>query len=285
LITSILLLNGLSGHTASKNGALTLSGSSKVTAPGAVIVDSTASQAAQTSGSAQLIAPLIKISGGSSGSGFNPPSGANVYTQVTPQTADPLAAIPVPSPTPVISSAPGWTAGSGSTPWKPTSTSGTVSLSPGYYQGGINVSGGTSVTLGSGIYYLGGPLTWNSTGTLDGTAGVMIYVAPGTSSQGITFSSGVFKVSPPASGTYQGIVLFQDRTSSAKVSLSGGSGWSVSGTVYVAKAPLTLSGGSNATVGSSFIAETLNVSGGSFIIAPPTVQTPDPTKHEVILVE
>src|SRR5439155_6217824 len=94
-----------------------------------------------------------------------------------------------------------------------------VTLNPGLYQGNISVSGSANVTLNSGTYYVQGSFTWNSSGTLDGTRGVLIYVVPGSNTQGITITSGTINVSPMTSGTYQGISLWQERTSTARATL------------------------------------------------------------------
>jgi len=70
-------------------------------------------------------------------------------------------------------------------------------------------------------------------------------------------------MTPPQSGPYAGMAIFQDRTSTQTVTLSGGSTWSFSGTVYAAKANVTVSGGSGAQMGSQYIADTLTISGSS----------------------
>src|SRR5206468_2452122 len=58
-------------------------------------------------------------------------------------------------------------------------TSGDVSLQPGVYKGGINVSGTGSLTLAPGIYYMdGGGFSFAGQGSLFGE-GVMIYNNPG----------------------------------------------------------------------------------------------------------
>jgi hypothetical protein len=94
----------------------------------------------------------------------------------------------------------------------------------------------------------------------------MFYNAPGSSgSTGkITVSGGGTVVqSPITTGTYYGMSVFQDRSSTQPITLSGGSGWNFTGTVYAAKASVDVSGGSNATVGSQFVADTMTLSGSS----------------------
>jgi hypothetical protein len=52
---------------------------------------------------------------------------------------------------------------------------------------------------------------------------------------------GVVALSPPTSGTYQGITIFQDRSVPTPMSLQG-INLSIGGTVYAAAAPVTVSG-------------------------------------------
>jgi hypothetical protein len=59
------------------------------------------------------------------------------------------------------------------------------------------------------------------------------------------------------------MAIFHDRTSAQSITLSGGSNWDFKGTVYAAKAPVTVSGGSGARMGSQYISDTLELSGSS----------------------
>ncbi len=118
-------------------------------------------------------------------------------------------------------------------------------LSPGTYVGGIKVSGNAKVTLLPGIYYLqGGGLQVSGNAKLTGT-GVTIYNAPkGPKKQAdsISFAPGcTITLSAPTEGTYQGIVLFQDRASCTKISISGGTVQMI-GIVYAPKATLYFAG-------------------------------------------
>ena len=70
-------------------------------------------------------------------------------------------------------------------------------------------------------------------------------------------------MTPPSGGTYSGMALFQDRASTQKVTLSGGSNWAFTGTVYARSAHVDLSGGSGGQVGSQYVSDTLNLSGSS----------------------
>src|SRR5439155_25937162 len=98
-----------------------------------------------------------------------------------------------------------------------------TTIQPGIYQGGINIKGLSIVTMNPGVYYLdGGGLQVTGTATVIGT-GVTIYNTSDTMAPGpITINSlGKIALTAPASGTYQGIAIFQDRGLSQPVSLTG----------------------------------------------------------------
>jgi hypothetical protein len=107
-------------------------------------------------------------------------------------------------------------------------------------------------------------------GSLVGT-GVMIYNAPSTKGNSDTISingnsSSTVSLSPPTSGPYQGISLFQDRTSTQPLSIAGNGTFTITGTFYAAAAALSITGnGTQSTVGSQYISDTLSVSGSGAI--------------------
>jgi hypothetical protein len=235
--------------------ALNISGTGVTAGGGSVIVNSNNSEAANASGGAKLVAPEIditgdyKVSGGASFTG----------TVKTGQTAisDPLASLPVPDPTT-------FTTQSSS---KLSYSSGSHTLNPGRYIGGINISSPAAVTFSPGVYYIdGGGLTVSGGGSLTGNQ-VMIYNAPASGSDGITISgSGVLQLTPPTNGIYEGLTLFQSRTSDATANFSGGSSTSLKGTFYLPGALLNASGSSGVVdLGSQFVLGDLNVSGSATV--------------------
>lgn len=124
-----------------------------------------------------------------------------------PEASDPFASLPAPS------------VGSCTTHPTQTIVTTTVTLSPGTYCGGINLAGG-KVTFNAGTYVLdGGGLTMTSAlgGTATG-AGVTFYNT-GTGSGSCTTCYGAINsfftfgstLTAPTSGTYAGILFFQDR--------------------------------------------------------------------------
>ena len=130
---------------------------------------------------------------------------------------------------------------------------------PGIYSQ-ITVSGNASLTFKPGVYILaGGGLTVSGNASLSGS-GVMLFNAgsaynAATGSDGGTYGSitlsgnGTDTLSAPTTGTYAGILIFQDRNNSRALTLSGNATLGTSGTIYAPLASLTLSG--NAQSGTS----------------------------------
>jgi hypothetical protein len=68
-------------------------------------------------------------------------------------------------------------------------------------------------------------------------------------------------MTPPTTGIYQGMTLFQDRESANTLTVSGGGNFHVTGTFYAANALMKVSGGGNSRVGSQFISRFLEING------------------------
>jgi Flp pilus assembly protein TadG len=230
---------------------ITLSGLTQVTAKnGSVIVDSTSATSILASGTPSITTPELDLSGGISYSGTNPNKATLTKTGQTP-TPDPLANISAPSTT-------GMTVQSNSA--INLTSSATRTLSPGVYNGGITMSGSSSVTLSPGIYYMnGGGISMTGSSSITGN-GVFIY---NTGGGAINLSgSGTIALNPMTSGTYQGITVFQDRSSSVGATMSGGSNINNTGTFYFPGSRLTLSGTSGvAAMGAQMIAKNLTFTG------------------------
>jgi hypothetical protein len=210
-------------------GSLTNSGNGgvSVTGGGDLVIDSNNAKAGIQSGSGNISATVIDVTGGLSSSG----SGGFVGPiQAETAYSDPLAALAAPTP-------------SGSTFHDIAVSSKTVTLSPGTYVGGIQISGNSKVTLLPGIYILqGGGLTVSGNSSVTG-AGVMIYTAPTNGGDGIDVSgSSSITLSAMTSGAYQGIVFFQNRTSNAPIVFSGDVAVNLTGVVYAPAAPVVMSG-------------------------------------------
>ena len=202
---------------------------------------------------------------GNSGDVSLPPSRAGHFD-------DPLIGVPVPTPT----SAPVQTCPT--FPGKP----GTVTLQPGVYDctidpqgqwglqfepgdyyitGGIVINGGGEVSFGQGLYFLQGEgLTITGNGVVTGD-GVTFYIDEGQVT--LTGTSDT-QLTAPTSGTYEGIVIFQNRTLTSTVNMSGGAiadGW---GAVYAAGAQIHLVGNTGSTL-HQFISDSFLMDGNSNI--------------------
>jgi hypothetical protein len=234
--------------------SLTVSGNAalNVTNNGVVAVNSDNAAAASASGNASVTASEIDVHGGLSG------TAAFHGTLVTGAAvvSDPLATLATPSQPATQFTAVNYTG----------------TLQPGTYVGGITVSGSSAVTLQPGIYYLkGGGLTVSGSATVTGN-GVLLYLTGLTSTNATSVSiSGTADVTltPPTSGLYEGVVLFQDRTSSAAITIFGKGVLNTTGTEYAPGATVTLSGTTNTDdpihtrLGAEWIVDDLVLSGNA----------------------
>jgi Flp pilus assembly protein TadG len=242
------------------SGALTMTGTGGVSVAGVpFIIDSNSPSAAVTSGGGSATAPEFDITGtpGISGSGnFNGP----VYTG-QPPAPDPLAYLPPPDPTTMTLQS-----------HNPYHLAGTQVdfIQPGVYRGGITVSGQATLNMAPGIYYMdGGGFSFTGQGSLN-AAGVMIYNDPKSNSDNISINgTGSINFSPPTSGPYKGISLWQRRDATNTVYVTGNGGSSMSGTFYVTGGTLNVTGnGTNDVIGSQYISYDLTVNGnGNFAVS------------------
>jgi hypothetical protein len=246
VVPSILVLN----PTAS--AALSLSGNSSINVPGNVVVDSNSRSALTESGNASIKATSIQVVGGDSQSG-------NATWSPTPVTG----AASVPDPLATLAAPTGGTS-QGSVNLSGNST---LTINPGIYTQ-ISVSGKASLTLNPGVYIMaGGGLTVSGNASISGS-GVMLYNTesafpnPGGTYGGITLGgNGTFNLTAPSSGPYAGVVLFQARTNTRAISLSGNAAEGLGGTVYAPAALLYLSG--NASLAGPMVVNELALTGNA----------------------
>ncbi len=246
---------GLLALKTSGSDAVSLSGNASISVVGGpVLVDSTNAAAFQASGNASISAPYYDFAGALPTSRGNMTGTA--YANV-PATPDPLSSLAAPSlRDSVTKTVSGSLAG--------------VTLQPGTYAGGLSLSGNDTVTLAAGVYILnGGGLQVSGNATLTGD-GVMIYNTGGASAGSISITgNGKVTLTPPTTGTYAGISIFQDRDVSSAVQISGNGTVQISGTIYAPAATVQISGNGSSTntVGGGFIASQVQVSGnGSFSV-------------------
>lgn len=270
-----------------KSGALTMSGSTDLVVSGASLrINSSAADAISQTGSAQVSAKSFNlVTGASAGGNLTGPDGASPTVRYGGAAPDPLRYLPAPDPDLLALPLRG--------EFLTVSGSRHVDLYPGFYLGGITVSGSASVTLHAnsdgtpGIYYLYGiGLSVSGNGTVatatGETAGVMIYNACFDTDDAISISgSGSLSLIPPSSGTYKGVSIFQKRGTSSRsaptISLSGSGTMNVRGTIYAAYASISVSASASSNVhGGQYIVDSLNISGsgtvkveqGTYLLAP-----------------
>jgi Flp pilus assembly protein TadG len=119
---------------------------------------------------------------------------------------------------------------------------------------------GNTVTINPGVYVVTGSLTFES-GTIPGGDGVTFYL---TGNGQLTIDNGAsFNLSAPTSGTYDGILFYQDRSDSKSASIQGGASESLKGILYFPDAALSIGNGSSSTFYSPIVANTLTIVGGS----------------------
>jgi hypothetical protein len=197
----------------------------------------------------------------------NPPTFNGPSPTYNTQTADPLSGLAAPSKTGLVAQ----------------SYTGQSVLDPGVYTGVINLGGNSNVIMNPGIYYLqpdgsgNAGITMSGNATLDGTSGVLMYVAPpvtaGTGT--LTLSNGgtnALSLNPIAVGTYEGISIFVDQAwgngnangnSNVNMELGGTPNANVYGTIYAPTANLKLHGTPNANTGSQIIVYSISLKGNS----------------------
>lgn len=233
------------------NQQISVTGNADIESPGCdIVADSTSSNAIDMSGGATITAGCLVTSGDAHvTSGLTLTKCTQATTGAAP-TADPFASVPAPTP-------------SGSCLSAPNASSSTVTLSPGYYCGGISISGSQSVTFLPGVYYLAGNFSISGGSTVSG-AGVTFFMAAGNT---VSISGGTTtSLSAPTSGTYSGIVFFGDRTATkGSNNFTGGSSSTITGAIYFPTENVTFSGGSSSGSNcTEIVADTVSISGKAY---------------------
>ncbi len=142
------------------------------------------------------------------------------------------------------------------------SGSGNLVLGAGNYTitGNFTTTGSGALTLGAGNYIVQGNLSLTGSGALTGI-GVTFYTQGGTTVTG----SGSMDLEAPTSGTYNGVMFFQDRADSSTMSLTGSGGAKFKGIVYAPAAPVTLTGSGSWNMNADFIADSITLTGSGSI--------------------
>ena len=224
-----------------------------------VYVDSAAKSPAPAmyvTGGAYVQAPTINVVGS-----FVKDNGGN--TSVTPSTGAAVTADPfknLPSPTPGTCSSGNFTAWQAS-PYTP---------APGTYCG-FSVGNGMSLVMSPGIYVVnGGTFSIQGGSSVTATGGVTIYLTGGAT---VNIANGAnVTLSAQSSGSYQGVLFYQDRsmTSPGNSTFAGGATMNFTGSLYFPHAELDINNGSS-TGGSTMavVADKVNFQGGAHLLADP----------------
>lgn len=151
-------------------------------------------------------------------------------------------------------------------------TSGTVTLNPGVYSGLVTVGAGGIARLNPGNYIFRAGLTTTSTGSLvlAGSGGVLLYnanasypVAGGACGSLSLAGTGTHTLAASKTGSFAGMLLFQGRTCASVASIAVRTGTSLSGTLYVPAASLSVNVVNSVTIASQIVAYELSFIGTS----------------------
>ncbi len=240
-------------------GALNAHGNGTVHVRGAnVIVNSNHSEAAITAGNGAMalddpnpgdrFVPGFKITGGYSGGAFTP-----VPTTGNLPTPDPLRSLPPPNRASMPDGSMSFVnLGGGARLY---------TMTPGLYNTPVSFSGQESVVMEPGIYYFEKGFSMSGQGTLTGNE-VMLYNDPTSVSHGIDITGqGAVTLSPPTSGLYKGIVIYQNRRADVTVKVTGNGLLNVTGTLYAANSLLMIEGNGDVSIGSQYISRMLDLGG------------------------
>ena len=212
----------------SGSNAAVLDSQTSVTASCGFMVESTSNSAVQCT-SASLTATTVAIVGSGSESSCAANATINVGVSL-PSPADPLSSLTKPT-VPACGTTTKGTVLHGSS--AALSITGPVTLYPDRaFCGGITISRGATVTLEPGTYVLGssnsaGGLSIDVGATVTGT-GVTFYNYGTSGAIAFTYSSftsGGVDLVAPTSGTYGGILFFQDPRNTSEATLLGASNW------------------------------------------------------------
>jgi hypothetical protein len=185
-----------------------------------------------------------------------------------PAFSDPYASLKPPSQPTASSSCPSSGACN-------VTTSGIQALQPGTYSS-ITVGSNSTANFAPGIYYINGAggLTLNGNSTMCNSTNANCSGMPGSANTGVMFyftgtatvnmtGTPVVHLTGLTSGTYQGILMYQDPadTNTTGPSLGGNSGANYNGVLYFPKDQITFFGNNNSIDVAIVVADSLSLSG------------------------
>lgn len=239
--------------------AFTANNGASVTMNCGIAINDTNAAAASITGGATVSATAISIAGNyvvNNGGTVSP-----APTTGTQTVADPFASVAGP------------TAGACNyTNYSP--GFGTWALSPGTYCGGITINNGATAAFGAGTYIInGGGITFGGGATITGS-GVMFYLTGTNATYGsVSIANGVtVNLSAETSGSYMGLLFFQDRsiTSSQNASFAGGASTELTGTLYFPTTDVAFSNGASTSGDMAIVAKQASFVGGANLRYDPT---------------
>jgi len=232
---------------------------------GGILVNSTSSTAANNQGGSISVEPYppygTDVSGNVSGTWPHVSTGQ-------PQLPDPFAGYPKPS----TNGLPVYTSLGGTT------------LNPGVYDVSIAASGGTTLTLNSGVYILRAGM--GASGNADivaGPGGVFLfnananYPASGGGCTSVSLvGNAVSTLLPLTTGTYANLLFYQDPECTNAFTIAGNGVLTASGTIYVPNGAVVFNGNDATLTGSQLVAKTVEVQNGNVNITFSTATTAQP---------
>lgn len=242
--------------------AFSATGTSVVTATCGIFVNSNSASAYYEYGSPHVTATQILVNGGTSitsASSVSPTPTTNAGAQT-----DPLASLAMPT----VSSTCDHTNYS-------IGNANTATLSPGVYCGGIVIQGNSRVTFNPGLYIVNGGGMSFGNGTVVTGSGVTFFntgqngytAGPVTNTGNTTVT-----LSAPTSGTYEGMLIVQDRNISylGTNSFANSANTVFSGTMYFPSTKITYSGASSTSTYTALIGKTVSFTGSAAFKNDPT---------------
>jgi Flp pilus assembly protein TadG len=240
---------------ATGSGALTVVGNGIVTASTCGInINSNSATAMQLTGNVTVSARSIQVVGN-----YTQTGNVTVGPVITgaPAAANPFVSMPMPAFSACTF-----------TNYKQ-SGSGSLSLTPGTYCGGIEIGGNHAVSFGPGVYVLyGGGMSFTGNIAPIVGAGVTFYNTGNGSTYpyvGLDLSGNVaLNLSAPLTGTYAGMLIMQDPLNTQPSTLVGNAGASLAGNLYFPNNALTLDGNSGTEIPmGSVVAKSIAITGNT----------------------
>lgn len=237
----------------SMSSALSVSNGVTVSLTCGIMVDSNSNTALTATGGARLTASTISVVGKytiNNGASISP-----LPTEGVSAASNPFASLTPPTVGGCTYTS--YSVGGGAT----------VTLNPGTYCKGLNIGGGATVTLSAGTYiFKGGGLTIGGGARVTG-ANVTFYntYATGYAYAPFTFNNGcTVTLTAPTTGTYAGILLYQDPTvvSAAVNNFAGGASLTLTGTLYFPTTGVDFSNGASAAY-TIIVADNVTFTGGA----------------------